>query len=154
MSEWIWETFKPYEVAYVKVLMTTLWDPMDCIACQDPLSMEFSRQELKWVAIPFSRGSSLPKDWTWVSCIAGRFFTIWATREIHKATYSKSQKYGTNELGGRDHYEYKTRSFSEAMGLNWNVNKGQIVTKRQQVRKKFQWLKGVWHISGTVSDYY
>ena len=32
-------------------------------------------------AIPFSRGSSWPRDWTWVSCSAGRFFTIWATRE-------------------------------------------------------------------------
>ena len=36
---------------------------------------------LEWVAIPFSRGSSWPRDWTLVSCIAGRFFTIWATRE-------------------------------------------------------------------------
>ena len=36
---------------------------------------------LEWVAIPFSRGSSQPRDWTWVSLIAGRFFTIWATRE-------------------------------------------------------------------------
>ena len=34
-----------------------------------------------WVAISFSRGSSWHGDWTWVSCIAGRFFTIWATRE-------------------------------------------------------------------------
>ena len=33
------------------------------------------------VAIPFSRGSSQPKDWTRFSCIAGRFFTVWATRE-------------------------------------------------------------------------
>ena len=31
--------------------------------------------------IPFSRGSSWPRDQTQVSCIAGRFFTIWATRE-------------------------------------------------------------------------
>ena len=30
---------------------------------------------LEWVAIPFSRGSSWPRDWTCVSCIAGRFFT-------------------------------------------------------------------------------
>ena len=29
---------------------------------------------LEWVAIPFSRGSSQPRDWTWVSFIAGRFF--------------------------------------------------------------------------------
>ena len=34
----------------------------------------------EWVAVPFSRGSSRPVDWTWVSCIAGRFFTIWVTR--------------------------------------------------------------------------
>ena len=31
---------------------------------------------LKWVAIPFSEGSSQPRDRTQVSCIAGRFFTI------------------------------------------------------------------------------
>ena len=36
---------------------------------------------LKWIAIPISRRSSQPRDWTWVSCIAGGFFTIWATRE-------------------------------------------------------------------------
>ena len=36
---------------------------------------------LKWVAIPFSRASSWPRDWSQVSCIAGRFFTLWATRE-------------------------------------------------------------------------
>ena len=43
--------------------------------------MGLSRQEYWNVAIPFSRGSSRPKDWTWVSCIADGFFTIWATRE-------------------------------------------------------------------------
>ena len=37
---------------------------------------------LEWVAVPFSRGSSQPKDLTQVSCIAGRFFTSWASREI------------------------------------------------------------------------
>ena len=36
---------------------------------------------LEGVAIPLSRGSSWPRDQMWVSCIAGRFFTIWATRE-------------------------------------------------------------------------
>ena len=35
---------------------------------------------LEWVAIPFSRGFSQPRDRTQVSCIAGRFFTIWATQ--------------------------------------------------------------------------
>ena len=36
---------------------------------------------LEWVAYPFSRGSFWPRNWAWVSCIAGGFFTNWATRE-------------------------------------------------------------------------
>ena len=36
---------------------------------------------LEWVVIPFSRGSSWPKDLTQVSHIVGRFFSIWATKE-------------------------------------------------------------------------
>ena len=36
---------------------------------------------LEWVTIPFSRESSRPRNQTRVSCIAGRFFTIWATRK-------------------------------------------------------------------------
>ena len=36
---------------------------------------------LEWVAYPFSSGSSWPRNRTRVSCIAGRFFTSWATRE-------------------------------------------------------------------------
>ena len=38
---------------------------------------------LEWVAFPFSRGSSQARDQTQVSCIAGRFFTSWASREAH-----------------------------------------------------------------------
>ena len=34
---------------------------------------------LEWLAFPFSRGSFQPRDRTQVSCIAGRFFTSWAT---------------------------------------------------------------------------
>ena len=36
---------------------------------------------VEWVAFPFPRGSSQPRNWTQVSCNAGRFFTSWATRE-------------------------------------------------------------------------
>ena len=37
---------------------------------------------LEWLVSPFFRGSSQPRDRTWVSRIAGRLFTIWATREV------------------------------------------------------------------------
>ena len=61
-------------------LFVTPWT----VACQAPLSMEFSRPEyLSGVAVPFSRGSSKPRDRTQVSCTAGGFFTAWATREAH-----------------------------------------------------------------------
>ena len=54
------------------------------IACQAPLSMWILQARLlEWVAMPSSRGSSQPRDQTQVSLIAGRFFTIWATREAH-----------------------------------------------------------------------
>ena len=39
---------------------------------------------LEWVVIPFSRVPSWPRDWTQVSCIAGGFFTIWATIFTYK----------------------------------------------------------------------
>ena len=46
------------------------------------LSHKGSPRILEWVAYPFFRGSSWPKNPTGVSCIAGGFFTSWATREV------------------------------------------------------------------------
>ena len=43
---------------------------------------------LEWVAFPFSRGSSQPRDQIQVSCIAGGFFTDWATRKAFGFTIS------------------------------------------------------------------
>ena len=63
-------------------------NPMDCSPPGTSVHGILQARILEWVAIPFSRGSSPPRDWTWVSwnsCIAGRFFTIWATREGPKA---------------------------------------------------------------------
>ena len=42
---------------------------------------------LEWVAYPFSRGSSWLWNQTRVSCITGRFFTSWATKEGHSSKY-------------------------------------------------------------------
>ena len=52
------------------------------VAHQAPLSMEILRARiLEWVAVPWSRGFSQPRDQTQLSPVAGGFFTIWATRE-------------------------------------------------------------------------
>ena len=59
----------------------TLWDPMESSPPGSSIHGTLQARILEGVAIPFSRGSSWPRDWTWISCISVRFFTIWATRE-------------------------------------------------------------------------
>ena len=54
--------------------------PMDCIPPDSPVHGILQARILEWVAMPFSRGSSWSRNGTWVSCIADRFFTLWATR--------------------------------------------------------------------------
>ena len=46
---------------------------------------------LEWIAISFSRGFSRPRDWTWVSCIAGRHFNLWTTRKAPQGTIGGSK---------------------------------------------------------------
>ena len=45
------------------------------------LSHQESPRILEWMAFPFSSGSSQPRDWIGISCIAGRFSTSWDTRK-------------------------------------------------------------------------
>ena len=72
----------------VKVLVAqlclTLCDPVDCSLPGSCVHRISQARILEWVAISFSRGSSQPRDWTWVFFTAGRFFTFWATREAQK----------------------------------------------------------------------
>ena len=68
-----------------------LWDPMDCSPPGSSVHGILQARILEWVtsilkingkpdlATPFSRGSSWSRDRTRVSCIAGRFFTVWTT---------------------------------------------------------------------------
>ena len=70
----------------VAQLCPTLCNPMDCNLPGSPLHGIFQARVLEWVAIAFSKGSSQPKNQTWVSHIAGRCFTIWATREVRRGS--------------------------------------------------------------------
>ena len=75
----------------VKVLVTQfcppLCDPMDYSLPGSSVHGTLQTRILEWVSIPFYRGSSWPRDWTQLSCIAGRLFTVWTTREGN-ATHS------------------------------------------------------------------
>ena len=62
-----------------------LYNTMDCCLTDFSVHGILHARTLEWVATPSSRESSQPRDWTHVSCIsciAGRFFTHWATWEI------------------------------------------------------------------------
>ena len=88
---------KALNVEKVKVLVTQsgpiLCDPMNCSSTGSCVHRNLQASILEWVVIPFSRGSSQTKDRTWVPCITGRFFTIWATREAKcKTRYYKTPR--------------------------------------------------------------
>ena len=74
----------------------TLCDPMDCSPPGSSVHGILQARMLEGVAIPFSRGSSPPRDWTQVSHIAGRFFTIWTNELIDncKRLYSEIGQWG------------------------------------------------------------
>ena len=60
----------------------TLCDPMDCSLPGSSTHGISQARILEWVAISFSRGSSQPWDWTLVSRIVVRHFTVWANRGV------------------------------------------------------------------------
>ena len=77
----VWLSAIPWTVVKVKVAQSfpTLCDTMDCIVYRI-----LQARILEWVNIPFSRGSSHPRNWAQVSRTAGRFFTSWATKETQE----------------------------------------------------------------------
>ena len=70
----------------------TLCDSMDCSPAGCSVHGTFQARILEWVTISFSRGSSQSRDQTWVSCTAGRFFTIWASREAQGNCFHSTLK--------------------------------------------------------------
>ena len=68
-----------YVCVSVAQLCPTICDPMDCSPSGSSVHGIPQARILEWIAIPFSRGISQPRDRTKVSCITGRFFTVWAT---------------------------------------------------------------------------
>ena len=62
------------------IVSNSLW-PMDYSPPSSSVHGTVQARIPGWVAIPFSSASIWPRLWTWVSCIARRLFTVWATRE-------------------------------------------------------------------------
>ena len=80
----VWEAGSPCLIptplAGCTELSRTLCDPMDCSRPGSSVHGILQARILEWVVMPSSRESSQPREWTQVSCTAGRFFTSWASR--------------------------------------------------------------------------
>ena len=74
----------------------------------------FQARILEWVTIPFSKRSSWPWHQTWFSCIAGGFFTIWATRKTGVWHMTGYQRCSEIVVVGA----HKTQKLSEAPQLS------------------------------------
>ena len=79
---------------------------MDCSPPGSSLIGILQARILEWVAVPFSRGSSWPRGGTQVSHTAGRFFTIWTTREPGKPLVLELLGYTAVGLFWPDHHFY------------------------------------------------
>ena len=78
--------------------MSNSCDHMDCSPPGSSAQGNLQERILEWVAISFSRESSRPRKWSWLSCIADSLFTNWAMWEAQ-------------DPGSRDQKKKKKRFF-------------------------------------------
>ena len=95
----------------------TLWDPMDYSPPGSSVHAIFQARILEGIVISSSRRSSQSRDQTQVSCIAGRFFTMWATRErlCRSSAYKEDQVKDEEYIGELyKHWEKLTMKIVES----------------------------------------
>ena len=122
----------------------TLCDPTDCSPPGSSVREILQATILEWVATPLSRGSSRPRDETWVSCIAGRFFTIGATfRNMSGATL---------HLQGLHSNDYQYTNVAQQIFLKKCPSRTSFINLNKQNSKRHHALS--LHSTLYVSDMY
>ena len=93
----------------VSQLCPTLCNPMDCSLPGSSVHRILQARIMEWVAILFSRGSSLSSDRTLVAHIAGRFFSVCVTREA------------SNSLSPNSNIKHKRMLQSQIFSWNYQL---------------------------------
>ena len=104
----------------------TLFNPMDCSLLGSSVHGILQARILQWVAILFSRGASQPKDWNCISCIAGGFFTIWATREAWELPRTVDSRAASQTLPGHSYL-----GFNQPARWHWCILKAENHCRRE-----------------------
>ena len=117
----MWHTHIRQHYSAVKDLVVqsspTLCSLIDCSPPGSSVHRFLQARILQWVPISFSRGSFPPRDQTWVSSIAGRFFTLWATKEDLRK--EKSYTICDNMDEPERHYAKWNKSATERRKIIW-----------------------------------
>ena len=126
----------------------TLCDPVDC-SLPGSIHEIFQARILEWVAISFSRGFSQLSHRTRVSRIAGRHFTIWATREA-KRTMSIlkeiSLEYSLEGLMLKLKLQYFGHLMRRTDSLEKTLMLGKIEGGRKRGWQRMRWLDGITNV--------
>ena len=152
-----------YSESEVAQSCLALCDPMDGSLPGSSVRGIFQARVLEWVAVSFSRGSSQPRDQTRVSCIPGRHFNLWATKEaLIKHTIHKNIKVfsilcivflikhiiSTYFIGNKIKYIHKMEEIHifrkiEIWYLFWKSSLISILHSSIKQKKYFQWYYNI-----------
>ena len=120
----------------------TLCDPMDCSLPGFSVHGIFQARVLEWVAISFSRGSSRPRDRTWVSCIAGRHFT-------HRQHIKKQRHYFSNKSPSSQSYGFSIHPVMYGCE-SWTIKRAEC--QSIDAFKLWCWRRLFWESLGQQGD--
>ena len=117
-----------------------LCNPMDGSPSGSSAHGTFQARILEWVAVFFSRWSFQPRKKSWVSCIAGRFFTVWANIPGHlychmnyRITLSISKKKKKiNQLINQSYWNLICSVFIDLLWENW-INNMHLLTHKLNI---------------------
>ena len=84
---WIWKRLRNSLLFLAAQLCLSLCDPMNCSLPGSSVHGILQARILEWVAISFTRWSSQPRDWTWVSCLGRWILYCSATKKFIKSSY-------------------------------------------------------------------
>ena len=142
----LWEKLK----VLVSQSLLALWDPVDCSPPGSSVHGILQTRMPEWAAIPFSRGSSLPRGWIPLSCIAGRFFTTWATH-LSKAFFCCPTAYSLHVADTAEHTGTKPSWPHEHRFLPARSSSLDSRQQRQAARKKVRGQSPLsWHFVSKV----
>ena len=113
---------------------------MDCSPLGSSVHRILKARVLEWVAISSSKGYSQPRDWTRVSRIAVRHFTVWATKEALYAEYimqnaGLDEAQAGNKIAGRNINNLRYADDTTLMAESEEELKSLFMNVKKRVKK-------------------